>query len=374
MEKFVIQGGAPLSRRDRGRRQQERRAADPRRLPAHRRGGRAHQRAADPRHRDPGRAARGPRREGRAGATTTSSRCAPTRSPNRARRGARRARSAPRSCSPARCSRASARRRCRRPAATSSAAGGSTRTSTPSSDLGARVDGDRAIEIGAPEGGLRAVRDLHGRAVRDGDRERADGGRADPGPDDDRATPPPSRTSRTSRGCWSRWAPQIDGIGSNVMTVHGRDKLGGAEHRICADHIEVASFMALAAATGGELRIRDAEPRRPDHDPPPVSPPRPAVDGRGRRRARAAGAGARGARRPRRRDPEDRRRPVARVPGRPHLDRAGARDPGAGHDPDLREDVREPPVLRRQARRDGRSDHALRSPQGDRQRSEPASR
>src|ERR671934_2305560 len=52
----------------------------------------------------------------------------------------------------------------------------------------------------------------------------------------------------------------IDGIGSNVMTVHGRDKLGGAEHRICADHIEVASFMALAAATKGELRIREAEP------------------------------------------------------------------------------------------------------------------
>jgi UDP-N-acetylglucosamine 1-carboxyvinyltransferase len=45
-----------------------------------------------------------------------------------------------------------------------------------------------------------------------------------------------------------------------VMTVHGRDKLGGAEHRICADHIEVASFMALAAATRGELRIREAEP------------------------------------------------------------------------------------------------------------------
>src|SRR4051812_23398028 len=53
---------------------------------------------------------------------------------------------------------------------------------------------------------------------------------------------------------------EIDGIGSNVMTVHGRDKLGGAEHRICPDHIEVASFMALAAATKGELRIRDAAP------------------------------------------------------------------------------------------------------------------
>jgi UDP-N-acetylglucosamine 1-carboxyvinyltransferase len=53
---------------------------------------------------------------------------------------------------------------------------------------------------------------------------------------------------------------KIDGVGSNVMTVHGRDRLGGAEHKLCADHIEVASFMALAAATKGELRIRDAQP------------------------------------------------------------------------------------------------------------------
>ena len=52
----------------------------------------------------------------------------------------------------------------------------------------------------------------------------------------------------------------IDGIGSNVMTVHGRETLGGAEHHICPDHIEAASFMALAAATGGELRIREIEP------------------------------------------------------------------------------------------------------------------
>jgi UDP-N-acetylglucosamine 1-carboxyvinyltransferase len=44
------------------------------------------------------------------------------------------------------------------------------------------------------------------------------------------------------------------------MTVHGRDRLGGAEHRVCPDHIEVASFMALAAASRGELRIRDAAP------------------------------------------------------------------------------------------------------------------
>ena len=53
---------------------------------------------------------------------------------------------------------------------------------------------------------------------------------------------------------------RIDGIGSNVMTVHGRDRLGGAEHSICPDHIEAVSFMALAAATRGELRIREIEP------------------------------------------------------------------------------------------------------------------
>ena len=52
----------------------------------------------------------------------------------------------------------------------------------------------------------------------------------------------------------------VEGIGSNVMTVHGRDRLGGADHKICPDHIEVGSFMALAAATGGEIRIRDTEP------------------------------------------------------------------------------------------------------------------
>jgi UDP-N-acetylglucosamine 1-carboxyvinyltransferase len=44
------------------------------------------------------------------------------------------------------------------------------------------------------------------------------------------------------------------------MTVHGRDTLGGAEHTISPDHIEVGSFMALAAATGGEMRIRDTAP------------------------------------------------------------------------------------------------------------------
>jgi UDP-N-acetylglucosamine 1-carboxyvinyltransferase len=49
----------------------------------------------------------------------------------------------------------------------------------------------------------------------------------------------------------------IEGIGSNVMHVHGRAALGGCEHTVSPDHIEIASFMALAGVTGGELRIKD---------------------------------------------------------------------------------------------------------------------
>jgi UDP-N-acetylglucosamine 1-carboxyvinyltransferase len=47
----------------------------------------------------------------------------------------------------------------------------------------------------------------------------------------------------------------IEGIGSNVMQVHGMGRLGGCEHTVSPDHIEIASFMALAGVTGGELRV-----------------------------------------------------------------------------------------------------------------------
>jgi UDP-N-acetylglucosamine 1-carboxyvinyltransferase len=50
---------------------------------------------------------------------------------------------------------------------------------------------------------------------------------------------------------------RIDGIGSNVMTVHGVERLRGCEHAIAPDHIEIGSFMALAGVTGGELTIKD---------------------------------------------------------------------------------------------------------------------
>ena len=53
---------------------------------------------------------------------------------------------------------------------------------------------------------------------------------------------------------------RIEGIGSNLMIVHGQEELGGADYSIGPDYIEVGSFIALAACTGGELRIRDTVP------------------------------------------------------------------------------------------------------------------
>ena len=52
----------------------------------------------------------------------------------------------------------------------------------------------------------------------------------------------------------------IQGIGSNLLTINGAESLRGAEHTIAPDHIEIGSFMALAGVTGGELRIKDTRP------------------------------------------------------------------------------------------------------------------
>ena len=52
----------------------------------------------------------------------------------------------------------------------------------------------------------------------------------------------------------------IQGIGSNLITVNGAERLHGCEHDIAPDHIEIGSFMALAGVTGGELRIKDTVP------------------------------------------------------------------------------------------------------------------
>jgi UDP-N-acetylglucosamine 1-carboxyvinyltransferase len=54
---------------------------------------------------------------------------------------------------------------------------------------------------------------------------------------------------------------QIEGIESNVLRIQGVRELHGGEWRVAPEHIEVGSFIGLAAATGGDLTIEDVAPR-----------------------------------------------------------------------------------------------------------------
>lgn len=50
---------------------------------------------------------------------------------------------------------------------------------------------------------------------------------------------------------------KISGVGSNLLKITGVSELGGCEHKILPDMIEIGSFIGLAAMTGSELTIKD---------------------------------------------------------------------------------------------------------------------
>lgn len=54
---------------------------------------------------------------------------------------------------------------------------------------------------------------------------------------------------------------EIDGIGTNRLTIRGKSRLRGARYRLGPDYIEVGSFITLAAVTGGALRLVEARPK-----------------------------------------------------------------------------------------------------------------
>jgi UDP-N-acetylglucosamine 1-carboxyvinyltransferase len=125
-------------------------------------------------------------------------------------------------------------------------------------DLGAKVSGGRMIEI-TSAGGLKPCAIFMDEPSVMGTENALMAAALTPGPTTiGNAASEPHVQDLARMLC--EMGAQVDGIGSNVMTVHGRDKLGGADHTICPDHIEVGSFMALAAATGGSIRIRETEP------------------------------------------------------------------------------------------------------------------
>ena len=55
-----------------------------------------------------------------------------------------------------------------------------------------------------------------------------------------------------------RMGARIEGIGSNLLTITGRDRLGGTTHKLLSDMIEVGSFIGIAAMTGSDILIKNA--------------------------------------------------------------------------------------------------------------------
>ena len=55
----------------------------------------------------------------------------------------------------------------------------------------------------------------------------------------------------------NRMGAKISGVGSNLLTIEGVAALGGCEHTLLPDMIEVGSFIGLAAMTGSEIAIRN---------------------------------------------------------------------------------------------------------------------
>ena len=61
--------------------------------------------------------------------------------------------------------------------------------------------------------------------------------------------------------CLKAMGANIDGAGSDTITIEGVSALAGAEHRIMPDRIETGTFLVAAAATGGSVRLRNTSAR-----------------------------------------------------------------------------------------------------------------
>jgi UDP-N-acetylglucosamine 1-carboxyvinyltransferase len=55
----------------------------------------------------------------------------------------------------------------------------------------------------------------------------------------------------------NRMGAKISGIGSNLLTIEGVDYLGGTDHRLLPDMIEIGSFIGLAAMTQSDITIKN---------------------------------------------------------------------------------------------------------------------
>ena len=125
--------------------------------------------------------------------------------------------------------------------------------------LGAEVEHDRQIRMRAPNGGLRSTDFFMDEPSVMGTENALMAAALTQGTTVIRNAASEPHVQDLAR-MLNKMGAAIEGIGSNVMYVHGMSELGGCEHSVSPDHIEIASFMALAGVTGGELRIQGCVP------------------------------------------------------------------------------------------------------------------
>ena len=58
----------------------------------------------------------------------------------------------------------------------------------------------------------------------------------------------------------NKMGAQVEGAGSDTITIHGVESLKGCSHRVIADRVETGTYLIAAAATGGRIKVRDANP------------------------------------------------------------------------------------------------------------------
>ncbi len=57
--------------------------------------------------------------------------------------------------------------------------------------------------------------------------------------------------------CLIAMGAKIEGHGSDIVTIHGVERLHGASYRVMPDRIEAGTFLVAAAATGGNITVKD---------------------------------------------------------------------------------------------------------------------
>lgn len=62
--------------------------------------------------------------------------------------------------------------------------------------------------------------------------------------------------------CWmlEKAGVKMTGIGSSILEIEGTESFASITHKMLSDHHEIATFLALGAITGGEIKVHDAMP------------------------------------------------------------------------------------------------------------------